>query len=178
MLSRRVPLFALCLTAALAFTVAAPVSAYPINTAAADPLRPHVRGLSPKMKELIELAKRRSATFKSLVETLEQSDVVVYLENTKALPSGLDGRLMFLTKAGGVRYLHAQVTASLNAEELMAVVAHELQHAVEVATHPEVRNAATLASLYERIGVRTTSKDRYDTAAAQHTGRRVRAELS
>ena len=148
MLSRRVPLFALCLTATLAFTVAAPVSAYPINTAAADPLRPHVRGLSPKMKELIELAKRRSATFKSLVETLEQSDVVVYLENTKALPSGLDGRLMFLTKAGGVRYLHAQVTASLNAEELIAVVAHELQHAVEVAAHPEVRDAATLGSLY------------------------------
>jgi hypothetical protein len=178
MLSRRVPLSALCLTAALAFTVAAPVSAYPINTAVADPLRPHVRGLSPKMKELIELAKRRSATFKSLVETLEQSDVVVYLENTKALPSGLDGRLMFLTKAGGVRYLHAQVTASLNAEELIAVVAHELQHAVEVAAHPEVRDAATLGSLYERIGVRTTAKDRYDTAAAQSTGRRVRAELS
>jgi hypothetical protein len=178
MLSRRIPLFALCLTAALALSHSAPLSAYPIDMAAVDPLRPRVRGLSPKMKELISQGNRRSATFRSLVETLNQSNIVVYLENTNALPSGLDGRLTFLTSAGGVRYLHAQITNSLNVEELIAVAAHELQHAVEVAVHPEVRDAATLGLLYERIGVRTTTKDRYDTVAAQSTGKRVRAELS
>ena len=178
MLSRRVRLTALCLTAALALTPTAPLSAYPINTAAADPLGPHVRGLSPKMKQLIEQGRRRSATFKNLVEILNQSDIIVYLEDTSAVPTGLDGRLMFLTSAGGVRYLHAQVTNSLHLDELIAVAAHELQHAVEVATHPEVRDTVTLALLYERIGVKTSGKDRYDTAAAQSTGRRVRAELS
>lgn len=179
MLPRRVPLFALCLATAFALTLDAPLSAYPLNAAAVDPLRPHVRGLTPKMKELIALGKRRSATFRSLVETLDQSDIVVYIESTNALPSGLDGRLMFLTSAGGVRYLHAQVTAGLNVEELIAVAAHELQHAVEVAMHPEVRDSVTLGLLYERIGVRSTAaRERYDTAAAQLAGKRVRAELS
>jgi hypothetical protein len=178
MLSRQVPLTALCLTAALALTPTAPLSAYPIDAAARDPLGPHVRGLTPKMKELIEQGRRRSATFKSLVETLNQSDIIVYLQDTNALPSGLDGRLMFLTSAGGVRYLHAQVTNTLQLEDLIAVAAHELQHAVEVATHPEVRDTVTLALLYERIGVKSAKKDRYDTAAAQSTGKRVRAEIS
>ena len=179
MLSRRVPLFALCLATALALNPAAPLSAYPLNSAGVDPLRPHVRGLTPKMKELIAQGKRRSPTFRSLVETLDQSDIVVYIESTKAIPSGLDGRLMFLTSAGGVRYLHAQVTTGLNVDELIAVAAHELQHAVEVAMHPEVRDRVTLGLLYEQIGVRSAvGRERYDTAAAQLAGKRVRAELS
>jgi Zn-dependent protease with chaperone function len=177
MLFRRAPLYAFCLTAALALSPIS-TSAAALSTMSADPLGAHVRGLTPQMKALIEQGRRRSATFKALIETLNKSDVVVYLEQTKALPNGLDGRLMFLTSAGGVRYLHAQLTTALNHDELIAVTAHELQHAVEVALHPEVRNSPTLAALYERIGVRTAVKDRYDTAAAQTTGRRVRSELS
>ena len=115
---------------------------------------------------------------RSLVNTLNQSNIVVYLETTTALPSGLDGRLTFLTSAGGVRYLHAHITNNLGVEELIAIAAHELQHALEVAIHPEVHDSNTRALLYERIGVRLTTKDRYDTLAAQSTGRRVRAELS
>ena len=179
MLLRRVSLSALRLTIAFAIVATAPLVAHAAAIVpAADPLGAHVRALSPKMKELVEHGKRRSATFRSLVDTLNRSDVVVYLEITDKLPGGLDGRMMFLTSAGGVRYLHAQVTKGLGAEELLAVAAHELQHAVEVAAHPEVRDAATLALLYERIGMRMTAKDRFDTPAAQLMGRRVRAELS
>ena len=178
MLCKRAPLFALCLATSSALALPSPVAAYPINAAARDPLGAHVRGLTPKMKDLIEQGKRRSATFRALVEALNDSDVVLYLDTSSALPSGLDGRLIFLTSAGGVRYLHAQLTNGLGIEELLAVAGHELQHAVEVATHPEVRDSATLALLYERIGVRMPAKDRYDTIAAQTAGRRVRAEVS
>ena len=177
MLLQRISVCTFCVLATLAFAPKASLSAAPIDTTAPDPLGPHVRALTPKMKELIDLGKRRSATFKGLIDRLNRSDVVVYLEHTHALPNGLDGRLMFLTSAGGVRYLHVQVTASLNVEELIAVAGHELQHAVEVATHTEVRDSASLALLYTQIGVRSATKDRYDTTAAQSTGRRVRAEL-
>jgi hypothetical protein len=173
---RRASVYAFCLAVAIALTQV-PTSAAAPPGAVADPLSPRVRGLSPKMKELIEQGTRRSRTFKSLVETLNKSDIVVYLEQSSTLPSGLDGRLTFLTSAGGVRYLHAQVTSGLNMNELIAVAGHELQHAVEVAAHLEVRDSVTLAVLYERIGVRTEVKDRYDTSAAQSAGRRVRAEL-
>jgi hypothetical protein len=174
--SGRVLRSALCLTLLLAFTSVDPLLAA-TPAAAKDPLVPRVRGVTPSMRQLIETGIKRSATFRSLVERLNKSDVVVFLEASKEMPAGLDGRLMFLTTAAGTRYLHAQLTAGLNVEELIAVAAHELQHALEVATHPEVRCSDTLKSLYRQIGIPGAGKDRFDTTAAQSTGKRVRAEL-
>jgi len=82
-----------------------------------------------------------------------------------------------MTAAGGVRYLHVQVASGLSFEELVAVVGHELQHAVEVAAHPEVRDPSSLAILYEMIGIPSPVQNRYDTSAARIMGKRVRAEL-
>jgi hypothetical protein len=138
----------------------------------------HVRGTTPGTNALIARGAKRSSTFRKLIEDLNASDVVVYLELVNDLPAGLDGRLSFMTAAGGVRYVRAQVISDLGFQELIAVAGHELQHAIEVATHPEVRDGATLAALYERIGTPGVVKNRYDTNAAQSTGKRVRAELS
>jgi hypothetical protein len=174
--SGRVSRSAFCLALLFALTPVNPLLAGPPATAK-DPLLPRVRAVTPKAKKLIETGLARSATFRSLVEILDKSDVVVLLETTPELPADLDGRLLFLTKAAGIRYLHAQITPGLNMEELIAVAAHELQHAIEVATHPEVRCADTLRGLYQRIGIQSHVKDRYDTTAAQATGRQVSAEL-
>lgn len=176
MLSARLRRCAVCLVAALAVNVASTVSAETVGPAI-DPVVPRVRGVTPKMQKLIVEGVRRSITFRNLVEALNKSDLVVYLEATNKLPAGLDGRLTFLTSAGGVRYLHAQITGNLALEELIAIAGHELQHAIEVAAHPEVRDAASLAKLYERIGIPGIVKNRYDTNAAQSTGKRVRSEL-
>ena len=175
MLLARVRRYAVCLLIVSLANVPT-ASANPAG-AAADPLLPRVRGVSPKMKDLIELGMRRSITFRTLVQAINKSDLVVYLEAARSLPAGLDGRLTFLTSAGGVRYVHVQITNSLTTEELISIAAHELQHAVEVAEHAEVRDPASLAALYERIGIPGVVKNRYDTAAAQSTGKRVRAEL-
>jgi hypothetical protein len=175
MLSARIRVVALCF--ALVHTCTA-LGAYAEPAARpVDPVGKRLRGLSPKANEVIERGTKRSATFRTLVETIAKSDLVVYLETTKNLPAGLDGRLMFLTSAGGVRYLHVQVTTGLGIDQLVAIAGHELQHAVEVAAHPEVRDPSTLAALYRRIGIPGIAKDRYDTLGAQATGKRVRAEL-
>jgi hypothetical protein len=175
MLSTRIRVFALCFALAHACTALAAYAepvAKPI-----DPVGKRLRGLSPKANEVIAHGTKRSATFRTLVDTISKSDLVVYLETTKRLPAGLDGRLMFLTAAGGVRYLHVQITSELGLDQLVAIAAHEFQHAVEVAAHPEVHDAASLASLYQRIGIPGIVKNRYDTLGAQSTGKRVRAEL-
>jgi hypothetical protein len=178
MLLPRIPACVFCVLTALAIAPSVPLAASPIDTTAPDPLGAHVRALTPRMKQVIELGRRRSATFRELIDRLNGSDVIVYLENTHELPAGLDGRLTFMTTAGGVRYLRAQVTSSLDDDDLIAVAGHELQHAIEVASHPEVRDVASLAVLYTQIGVPSASaRHRYDTLEAQSTGRRVRAEL-
>jgi len=173
----RVPLHALCLTAALCATPVSAAAAPFTVRASHDPLGSHVRGATPAMNDLIARGASRSQSFKKLIEELNASDVVVYIEASNAVPAGLDGRLTFMTAAGGVRYLHVQVVTGLSFEDLVSVAGHELQHAVEVAAHRDVRDAAGLATLYELIGIPSPVQNRYDTAAARIMGRRVRAEL-
>ena len=164
---------------ALALAVPALASAEPLAGKRPDHLGLHVRGATPKVKALIDDGIRRSPSFKALVERLNRSDVVVYINVTPDLPVGLDGRLSFMTHAGSVRFLHAQVREGLGVDGIIAVAAHELQHAVEVAEHPDVTNAGAMERLYQRIGERSSiAHNRYDTPAARSMGRRVRQELS
>lgn len=138
----------------------------------------HVRGATPAIARLVEHGIRRSPTFAALVAALNRSDVIVYIDITPQLPAGIDGRLAFATSAGGVRYLHAQVAVGLGRDRTIAVAGHELQHALEVADDPRVRDRDGLAVLYAVIGIPGARRDTYDTAAAQQAGRRVRSELS
>src|SRR5215210_6637500 len=147
-----------------------------------DPTSPHigshVRGATPAITALIKRGISRSPTFASLVAALDQTDVIVYIERTRRLPSGVDGQLAFSGAAGPLRYLRAQVIVDLDEDAMLAVAGHELQHALEVAAHPEVRSAETLGTLYEKIGIGMSRRGRFDTAAAQQAGRKVRNELS
>jgi hypothetical protein len=60
---------------------------------------------------------------------------------------------------------------------MIAVIAHELQHAVEVAGDPGVVDDAGLVALYRRIGHNSAGGHSYDTDAARTAGHTVRDEL-
>ena|SRR5215207_11087632 len=166
----------LCLALLLAFC-AADGQAQEIDPTSRH-IGPHVRGATPQITALIKRAISRSPTFAALVEALNRTDVIVYIEPVHRLPSGVDGQLAFSGAAGPLRYLRAQVIGDLEEDAMLAIAGHELQHALEVAAHPEVRDRATLRTLYERIGIGMSRKGRFDTAAAQQAGRKVRNELS
>ena len=147
----------------------------------AVPIKPsigrHVRGATPAVNAMLAMGIKRSTTFARLARDLDDTDVIVYVEIVNSLPTGLDGRLSFSTKAGGLRYLRIQVPANTGKHDLIAVVGHELQHAMEIAEHPNVQDSEGVASLYKLIGLQAHGVDRYDTTAARSVGRRVRAEL-
>jgi hypothetical protein len=138
---------------------------------------PHVRGATPAVNAMLAMGIKRSTTFARLARDLDDTDVIVYVEIVNSLPTGLDGRLSFSTTAGGFRYLRIQVPSNTGKHDLIAVVGHELQHALEIAEHPNVQDSEGVASLYKLIGLQAHGVDRYDTAAARSIGRRVRAEL-
>ena len=76
---------------------------------AQDPSHTHVRSTERMIRTLIEQGIARSATFRRLVETLDQSDVVVYID-PKITRDALGGYLSHdVLSAGGQRYLHIAV---------------------------------------------------------------------
>jgi hypothetical protein len=139
----------------------------------------HVRAADKAMAEVITSGLKRSGTFAHLVLALNNTDVIVYIESGRALPTSIVGRLLLAAGPEGIRYLRIQVSGHPGSNDIIALVGHELRHALEVAESPEVRDEAGLVALYERIGHPTSTgrMHQYDTLAAQDAGRRVRAEL-
>jgi len=114
----------------------------------------HVRSTEPKIVTLIEDGITGSATFRSLIETLNESDVIVYIKLNRTRQA-LGGYLAHTIVAqGGYRYLSISVEIAGSRRRLVAVLAHELQHAVEVAHAPEARDAESLERLFSGLAVK------------------------
>jgi hypothetical protein len=150
-------------------------AAAPAALLAADSRR--VRSNTQQVTKLLNEGVRRSRTFADLVTRIHQTNVIVYVEPSYGLPSDLQGRILLQAVAGGQRYLRVQVRATLQGDQMIAVIAHELRHALEVADDLSVIDDAGLTALYRRIGHVTGGTHGFDTDAAQETGRRVRDEL-
>lgn len=135
-----------------------------------------IRTTDHSVRKLLERGYKQSAAFRDLVTRLQRSDVYVYIEEVPRLPGALEGRLMILPKAHGHRYVRIQLTLRGAMEDAIALLGHELQHAVEIADAVEVSDERGMEALYARIGVRG-GVHIYDTFAAQEMGRRIRREL-
>ena len=136
----------------------------------------HIRSTDPGVRKLLRRGFRESWTFAALVARIQRSDVIVYVEEVPRLPNALDGRMMMLPRVNGFRYVRIQIAPRGTPEDAIAILAHELQHAAEVAEAVDVSDADGLEKLYQRIGMRSGAQV-YDTIAAQDTGRTVRREL-
>jgi len=130
---------------------------------------PHVRPLEKDADRLVANGLEKSPTFKRLVSRLEQSDVIVYVRLNWDLPLHIGGRLHFLAVHGELRYLVVDLNRRLTRSALVALLGHELQHAVEVAEAGDVTSSADLRVLYRRVGIQT-GPDRYDSIAARRAG--------
>lgn len=121
--------------------------------AAQDGVARHVRASEPRVVSLIEAGVSRSETFRLLVKTLNESDVIVYVE-PKQTRQALGGFLAHSVVAqGGHRYLHVAVEIHGTERRVVALLAHELQHAVEVAREPDARDAEGLDRLFARLAI-------------------------
>lgn len=141
---------------------------------------PHIRSPEPQMRALIEDAIDSSATVRALVERITASDVVVFVVCERNPAVRAPGRLNFMTAAGGLRYVVIRLRPKRRAAAI-AVLAHELQHAAEIAHTPSIVDEASLAREYSRIGYRSHSAAHglaFDTKAAVDVGRRVVEELN
>lgn len=143
----------------------------------ADTIDYHVRATDPLLRAWITNGGAESATLKSLIDELVASDIIVHVVMVDHLSSGVEGQLYFVTKTPTARYLRIEVTRMGGRADMIALLAHELQHAVEVAHSPSVRDAESLATFYLRIGENMKDSRHYDSVAARVTEDIVRREV-
>jgi hypothetical protein len=114
----------------------------------------HVRTTDPKILSLIDAGSSGSATFRGLISMLNASDVIVYIE-PKVTRTALGGYLGHnIVVRAEYRYLHIAVGISGSQRRLVSLLAHELQHAVEVARTPDARDAESLERLFSRLAIK------------------------
>jgi hypothetical protein len=136
-----------------------------------------VRSNDPRLVPLLTEGARRSRTFAQLVTRVHSTDLIVYVESTHSLPPDTVGRILLQSVVNNCRYLRIQVKSTLLRDEMIAVIGHELRHALEVADDPTVLDNAALRTLYRRIGYPAGPNGGFDTDAAKQTGFQVRDEL-
>jgi hypothetical protein len=136
-----------------------------------------VRPLQPRGRQLVARGAQRSATFRHLLEQVAATDLIVYVDVNPFHDLRLEGALRFVGTSDGVRYVIVWVRSTRFEDKVIATLAHELRHAVEVGGAPEVRSQRALARLYEAIG-HSDHRGHVESDAAQAVARRVARELS
>lgn len=162
---------ALLVVAMAAARVAAPT---PVEYSMTAGVRPLSRGLAALLEEGLD----RSSLMRSQLAVLEASDLVVYLKEVCQSQAGEPkGKLQFLSAVAGRRYVVISLDVwNLSRYQRLVLLAHELQHAVEVARAPAVTDLAGFEALYRRIGLELRDKH-FETVAACQAAARMRADL-
>lgn len=140
----------------------------------------HLRTTDARLRTLVGQGIELSPTFRDLVDRLVGSDVIVHLVCDPWAPSHIDGRLTFAVQAGGYRHVIVRLKPQRSRRHLLALLGHELKHAVEVAESPSIVSAASLAREYSVLGYVqrwSVSGVTFDTAGAVDAGHRVLSEV-
>jgi hypothetical protein len=144
----------------------------------ADPGAPYprVRAVAPLVRSLITNAASRSMTVRELIARLDDTDVIVHVELTGSAQIPI-ARTRLVAAVAGVRFLRIAINAGVPFGDIAPLLAHELQHVVEIAEEPGAATESGVRRLYQRIG-RARGGDRYETDAAQRVEWTVRREMS
>jgi hypothetical protein len=158
----------------VALVLAATLCGQPSTAAAAGH---HVRPKRADAAALVESALLESRTVRALVQALDATDVIVYVELARHVSVPRAGTAL-LTATAGVRYLLITVHPDHDRASRIAYLGHELQHALEIASNPHVTDQLSLLRHFQRIGIDSMAVGNFETAEAEAVGRRVWLEVS
>ena len=134
-----------------------------------------VRAQDLDLSALIRQATDRSPTFRGIVDAVQASDGIVYIQRDRCRHYVRSCLVLWMGFAGPYRVLRVNVAGGKNDIETMASIAHELRHALEVLGEPGVRSSDGMYQLYTRNhawrGVT------FETATAIDAGNAVYREL-
>ena len=146
-----------------------------------EPLE-HVRSEEPWIRAAIRQGLSRSKTFRGLIAALDESDVIVHVIHA---PIGRDRDLSLAAYTlnsvivrGGYRYVRVVIGRKAGDAYTIGTIAHELQHAIEIANNPDVGRTLSAKELFQRInGGGCLGGQCYETLAALNIQDMVTGEL-
>src|SRR6476660_6456694 len=140
-----------------------------------------VRSTNTVVTALIQEGSTRSPSFQRLLDRVSEANGIVYVEFGHCAFGHLNGCLLpFVVPTTGGRYLRIVVTPDrtrVDHDGLIALLAHELQHALEVLAHPEVVDLDSMLAMYARIGRPLSGRSGYETSEAHAVQDGVASEL-
>jgi hypothetical protein len=139
-----------------------------------------IRTESNQLALVFDRAVGRSPTLRLIVERIEQSDVIVHVTCSNFRSLLLAGRTALVSGGPDVRYLRVEILCSQGEPALVTIVAHELQHVLEIASTPDVVDNRSFVRLFRTIGFSrclSMGPEQFETSAAIAIGDRVRAEF-
>ena len=155
-----------------------------VATLAADtPCAPRFQNLrSTEAKVVLALTAcyDRSSTCRRLIDTIEDSTTIGYMNTGWCRGSTPSSCLHFMGTGASYRFLRITLDPALRGDTVIEMLAHELQHAVEIVRAPDVNDMDTLRALYRAIGYRRGSfvtRDEWETDDAQRVADFVGSEL-
>jgi hypothetical protein len=144
-------LFALFVGCVLAISASVTFAAEPRSSQPDETWREaRVRPQDPRLVELIRTGVGRSATLRDIVRRLEAGNLIVYISLNPAMKSNLAGKLTWMTRSGIFRYVKVTINTEQSSDAMIATLAHELHHALEVGGDDSVIDQRSLAGLYKR----------------------------
>jgi hypothetical protein len=145
-----------------------------VNPGAGTAIR--VRSDHPAIKRMIADGERRSPTFRSLMVMIETTDGIIYVEHGRCGRGVRACLVMAVTIAGPYRLLRVRLDSRKSGEDAIAALGHELRHAVEILSEPNITSGAAMYLFYKRFGT-WLGEASFETAAAVAAGDAIRREL-
>lgn len=137
---------------------------------------PRVRLMSNDISDLVHRTAGRSPTVAAMLKTVEASDVILQIDFRldAAVPRAVT---TLLGVSGANRYVRMVINPRLPPRLRMELLGHELQHVIEIASNPAIRDQSSMRIAFTALGWTDGPNGPYETAAALQVERQVRAEL-
>ncbi len=129
----------------------------------------HVRFKNDRIEEVFRFVFDRSPTFRELLATIDASNVIVHIEEGPCRQGTLRSCL-HLMPTPAARHVIVHLDSRQLRQSVAGQLAHELRHAVEIASDPSIVNTQSLRHFYERVGFQNCAPgtpECWETRAAQ-----------
>lgn len=163
-----------------AAAIASLLAALPASAGERVLQRTHVRTDDPAVNWLLTAGEAYAPAFRRALRQLEASDVVAYVRFDPRLRRPVGGEISFVGATAGIRYVQIRLLLQDEVSHAIAILGHELTHAVEIALDPTIVDPRSMASAYlaTALAVRVRAgKPIVDTGDARVAGDEVMREL-